>query len=109
MEPEDMYGRFRKAIEDVNVIISTYTDALMGDVQVYPNKGTVAFGSGLHGWGFTLNRFAKMYATKFNVDPSKLMDRMWGENFFDQKSKKWLKRDTNKDGDRLDRAFCSFV
>merc|ERR1712000_600643 len=37
------------------------------------------------------------------------MDRMWGENFFDQKSKKWLKRDTNKDGDRLDRAFCSFV
>merc|ERR1719317_1462432 len=49
MEPEDMYGRFRKAIEDVNVIIATYNDALMGDVQVMPEKGTVAFGSGLHG------------------------------------------------------------
>merc|ERR1712099_158610 len=45
------------AIEDVNVIISTYTDSLMGDVQVAPEKGTVAFGSGLHGWGFNVERF----------------------------------------------------
>merc|ERR1712093_302169 len=109
LDKESAYQSFARTIESVNVVIATYPDDLLGDVQVYPNKGTVAFGSGLHGWGFTLNRFAKMYATKFNVDPSKLMDRMWGENFFDQKSKKWLKRDTNKDGDRLDRAFCSFV
>ena len=53
MEAEDMYSRFRNAIENVNVIIATYNDALMGDVQVQPEKGTVAFGSGLHGWGFT--------------------------------------------------------
>merc|ERR1712224_78211 len=50
MEPEDMYQRFRKAIENVNVIVSTYHDELMGDVQVKPELGTVAFGSGLHGW-----------------------------------------------------------
>merc|ERR1712050_823470 len=49
MEPEDMYMRFRKAIEDVNVIVATYNDELMGDQQVAPEKGTVAFGSGLHG------------------------------------------------------------
>merc|ERR1711948_59884 len=53
MEPEDMYGRFRKAVEDVNVIVATYQDTLMGDVQVSPDKGTVAFGSGLHGCGAT--------------------------------------------------------
>jgi elongation factor 2 len=35
------------------VIIATYNDSLMGDVQVQPEKGTVAFGSGLHGGGFT--------------------------------------------------------
>lgn len=35
------------------MIIATYNDSLMGDVQVQPEKGTVAFGSGLHGWGFT--------------------------------------------------------
>lgn len=32
----------------------------MGDIQVDPIKGTVAFGSGLMQWGFTLTRFAKM-------------------------------------------------
>jgi len=61
MDPEDMYSRFRNAIENVNVIVSTYHDELMGDVQVYPDKGTVAFGSGLHGWAFNVERFARIY------------------------------------------------
>ena len=38
MEPEDMYGRLKSALENVNVIIATYNDALMGDVQVAPEK-----------------------------------------------------------------------
>merc|ERR1712056_150394 len=75
MEPEDMYGRFRKAIEDVNVIVATYMDNLMGDAQVAPEKGTVAFGSGLHGWGFNVERFAKIYAVKMGVDKDKMMKR----------------------------------
>ena len=29
MEPEDMYSPFRKAVEDVNVIVPTYHDKLM--------------------------------------------------------------------------------
>merc|ERR1712232_1378692 len=87
MEPEDMYGRFRKAIEDVNVIIATYNDALMGDVQVAPEKGTVAFGSGLHGWGFNVERFAKIYASKMGVDKEKMMKRLWGDSFFNAKKK----------------------
>lgn len=56
LPPEEMYQSFSRAIESVNVIIATYNDALMGDVQVYPEKGTVAFGSGLHQWGFTLKK-----------------------------------------------------
>ena len=28
-----MYGRFRNAIENVNVVIATYNDALMGNVH----------------------------------------------------------------------------
>jgi acetamidase/formamidase len=57
----------------VNVIIATYNDALMGDVQVGPEKGTVAFGSGLHGWGFTVERFAKIYAAKMGVEKKKVI------------------------------------
>ncbi len=58
LEPEEAYQSFARTIENVNVLISTYHDELMGDVQVDPIKGTVAFGSGLHGWGFTLTKFS---------------------------------------------------
>jgi translation elongation factor EF-G len=102
LPPEDLYQTFRRAIESVNAVISTYTDSAMGDLQVQltvkvtlllsttieydeeeahhhdddqyyhqnhpssfpssehfrvhlqvdPVKGTVAFGSGEHQWGY---------------------------------------------------------
>jgi len=109
LESEDAYQSFQRTIESVNVVISTYEDDLLGDVQVYPHKGTVAFGSGLHGWGFTLGKFADMYAAKFGVAKDKLMKKLWGDNFFDPKSKKWVKRGTNAAGKPLKRAFCQYV
>merc|ERR1711988_963617 len=110
MEPEDMYGRFRKAIEDVNVIIATYHDELMGDVQVDPAKGTVAFGSGLHGWGFNVERFAKIYAAKMGADKEKMMKRLWGDSYFNAKKKTWtnVKQPEGCDSP-LERAFCQFI
>merc|ERR1711963_370244 len=110
MEPEDMYARFRKAIEDVNVIIATYNDELMGDNQVLPEKGTVAFGSGLHGWGFNVERFAKIYAAKMGVDKEKMMKRLWGDSFFNAKKKVWTNVQTPEGcSDPLPRAFCQFI
>lgn len=44
-------------------------------LQVDPSKGSVGFGSGLHGWAFTLKQFAEMYAEKFKIDVVKLMNR----------------------------------
>jgi elongation factor 2 len=44
-------------------------------LQVDPSKGSVGFGSGLHGWAFTLKQFAEMYAEKFKIDVAKLMKR----------------------------------
>merc|ERR1711988_577445 len=110
MEPEDMYSRFRKALENVNVLISTYNDALMGDVQVMPEKGTVAFGSGLHGWGFNVERFAKIYAAKMGVDKEKMMKRLWGDSFFNAKKKTWTNVQQPEGVDKpLPRAFCQFI
>merc|ERR1711988_482622 len=110
MEPEDMYSRFRKAIEDVNVLISTYNDSLMGDVQVGPEKGTVAFGSGLHGWAFNVERFAKIYASKMGVDKDKMMKRLWGDSFFNAKKKTWTNVQQPEGVDKpLERAFCQFI
>merc|ERR1712226_971747 len=110
MEPEDMYSKFRKACEDVNVIIATYHDELMGDVQVAPDKGTVAFGSGLHGWGFNVERFAKIYAAKMGVDKEKMMKRLWGDSFFNAKKKTWTNvQQPEGVTEPLPRAFCQFI
>jgi elongation factor 2 len=65
LDPESAYQTLNKVIESANIIIATYNDSLLGDSQVNPAHGTVAFGSGLHSWGFTLGKFAAMYSTKF--------------------------------------------
>lgn len=107
--PEEIYQNFARAIETVNVVISTYRDELMGDLQVAPEKGTVAFGSGLHGWAFTLGKFAKLLGSKFGVDPAKMMDRLWGDNFYDPVGKKWKKQPVGDNGKPIQRAFCQFI
>jgi elongation factor 2 len=109
LEPEEMYQTFVKAVENVNVIIATYEDEKLGDVQVDPAKGTVAFGAGLQQWAFTLLRFARMYAKKFGVDEAKMMQRLWGDNYFDPASKTWKKNAQGADGKTLERAFCAFA
>ena len=106
---EDLYQSFLRTIESVNVIVSTYHDETLGDVQVYPDKGTVAFGSGLHGWGFTLRQFAARYAKKFGVDKEKMMAKLWGDNFFNPATKKWSTKSTDTDGKPIERAFNQFV
>jgi len=109
LDQEEAYQSFSKTIESVNVVISTYRDESMGDLQVFPDKGTVCFGSGLHGWGFTLVKFAHIYAAKFGVEASKLQERLWGDNWYDPESKKWKSKNQTDSGKPLKRAFCQFV
>jgi len=93
LDSEDLYQTFQRILENVNVIIATYgsEDGPMGDVSVDPSKGTVGFGSGLHGWAFTLKQFSSMYSSKFGIEPAKLMKRLWGDQFYHPKEKKWSK------------------
>jgi elongation factor 2 len=106
LDGEEAYQSYLRVIENANVIISTYTDDLMGDCQVNPEKGTVSFSAGLHNWAFTLTTFAKMYASKFGVPQQKMMDKLWGENFFDPATKKWTKKQTGTK--TCVRAFVQF-
>merc|ERR1711881_103561 len=58
---EELYQTFQRIVENVNVIVATYADddGPMGVVRVDVNNGSVGFGSGLHGWAFTLKQFAE--------------------------------------------------
>merc|ERR1712137_234702 len=65
---------------------------------------------GLHGWGFNVERFAKIYAAKMGVDKEKMMKRLWGDSFFNAKKKTWTNLQQPEGCDSpLPRAFCQFI
>eukprot|EP00117_Sycon_ciliatum_P000853 scpid29095/ scgid6757/ Elongation factor 2 len=107
LEQEDLFQTFQRIIESVNVIVATYADedSPMGNIQVDPCKGTVGFGSGLHNWAFTVKQFAEIYASKFKIEPVKLMKRLWGDQFYNAKTKKWDK----VGGEGFVRGFNMFI
>jgi elongation factor 2 len=106
-------GEEMPSAERVRAAKEAFKDLMgTGGLQVSPAEGTVAFSAGLHGWAFTLNKFGRTYAKKFKMGEdgwTKMAKRLWGDNFFDPKGKKWLKRGVDKQGNELRRAFCQFV
>lgn len=56
--------------------------------------------------GFTIEYFADIYATKFGVSKDRMLEKMWGDWYFDPSCKRW--RRENRAG-RLERAVCQFV
>jgi len=107
LAPEELYQTFQRTVENVNVIIATYGEdgGPMGEVMVDPAKGTVGFGSGLHGWAFTLKQFSEMYSEKFKIEPAKLMKRLWGDQFYHPKEKRWAK----ENGEGFVRGFTQYI
>jgi len=100
---EDMYQNFLRVIENVNVIIATYEDENMekeiGEpLQCDPKNGTVGFGSALFGWAFTCTNFATTYSKKFGIAVEKMREKLWGDNYFDAKAKKWRVEPNAEDG-----------
>jgi elongation factor 2 len=106
LSKEELYQSFRKTIESANASIAPYIDPALGDVQVYPNTGTVAFGAGKDGWAFTLRQFAVLMAKKFGVKREKMMERLWGDNFYNSATRKWTKK---SDDPEKERGFNLFV
>uniref|UniRef100_A0AAZ3QM10 Elongation factor 2 n=1 Tax=Oncorhynchus tshawytscha TaxID=74940 RepID=A0AAZ3QM10_ONCTS len=125
LEPEDLFQTFQRIVENVNVIIATYGEdeaGPMGAIMIDPVIGTVGFGSGLHGWAFTLKQFAEMYVAKFSagkdtqLGPAErckkvedMMKKLWGERFFDPATGKFSKTATGPDGKKLPRTFSQLV
>uniref|UniRef100_A0A4W4HIC6 Elongation factor 2 n=1 Tax=Electrophorus electricus TaxID=8005 RepID=A0A4W4HIC6_ELEEL len=128
LEPDELYQTFQRIVENVNVIISTYGEGEhgpMGNIMVDPVVGTVGFGSGLHGWAFTLKQFAEMYVAKFaskgekkksDTSPAErckkveeMMKKLWGDKYFDPSCGKFSKTATNGEGKKLPRTFCQLV
>lgn len=107
---EEMYQRFLRTIESVNVVISTYEQDDSGvTLPVDPTEGNVAFGAALFGWAFTLDKFAKIYSKKFKIDQKILAKKLWGDNYYDPTKRKFVTEDTTEDGRKLQRTFVEFI
>lgn len=109
LDGEAMYQNFDRVIQRVNVVVNNYAQDDMGEVDLNPTVGNVAFGSGKDCWGFTLKIFAEMYSKKFGIAVDKMMKKLWGDNFFDVKGKKWRSEGVDKKGNPIKRAFVLFI
>lgn len=62
------------------------------DEEIYfaPEKNNVIFGSAIDGWAFTVRQFAALYEKKIGIKRSVLEKVLWGNFYFDPKTKKVL-------------------
>jgi len=109
LDGEQIYKNFDRVIQRTNVVVANFAQEDMGLVELDPTVGNVAFGSGKDCWGFTLKMFADIYAKKFGIEQSKMMKKLWGDNFFDAKGKKWRSEGYSAKGKPLKRAFVQFI
>lgn len=99
-----------KTLDEVNGILAAYPDAAFGlNHELSAGAGTVAFSSGLGDWAFTLDTFAVRYCRRFGMDREKLAHRLWGDNYFNPKTRRWTTERRADDGTLLERAFNMFV
>ncbi|KAG7262726.1 hypothetical protein CRUP_006551, partial [Coryphaenoides rupestris] len=124
LEPERLYQTFQRIVESVNVIISTYGEedgGPMGNIFIDPQIGTVGFGSGLHGWAFTLKQFAEIFISKYAAKGNQMtllerckkvedmMKKLWGDRFFDPETNKFHKTCVGPKGQKLSRTFVHLI
>ncbi|KAF2801842.1 116 kda u5 small nuclear ribonucleoprotein-like protein component, partial [Mytilinidion resinicola] len=107
LPPGDAYFKIKHVIEEVNKVIE---DTLPGQGEkrrLSPEKGNVAFACSSMRWCFTLQSFAKMYADSYpGVNVEDFAIRLWGDIFFNPRSRKFTRR-PKEDGAK--RTFVNFV
>jgi len=104
LDQDTLYDTFRKIVENINAIITIYGAAGGPERMVGPVEGTVGFGSGLHGWAFSLKQFADTYTKKDKAKCDKYIQKLWGDHFIDGNGK-W----TKKAGEGRVRGFCKLI
>jgi 116 kDa U5 small nuclear ribonucleoprotein component len=118
LPPDDAYLKLRHVISEVNNVIAGSSHGLLNPPFVSPELGNVCFSSGLMGWSFTLESFSRIYSNYFrkffiktnkkkeSFDPLKFAKKLWGENYFDEETRKFGKSKTKQNSKR---SFVHFI
>ncbi|KAI9720026.1 MAG: hypothetical protein M1812_003153 [Candelaria pacifica] len=107
LPPTDAYFKIKHVIEEVNTMIENTVPGRGESRRLSPEKGNVAFACSSMGWCFTLPSFAKMYADSYpDVNAMEFSMRMWGDIFFNPRSRKFTRKAVEE---RAKRTFVNFV
>src|SRR5277367_5010302 len=107
LPPTDAYFKLKHVVEEVNTVIENTLPGQGEKRRLSPEKGNVAFACTEMGWCFTLQSFAKMYAETYpKVDAAEFGRRLWGDIFYNPKSRKFTRKGMEE---RSKRTFVNFV
>lgn len=80
------------------------------DIYFDPGRGNVIFASAIDNWAFRLDRFSHLYAKKLGILERKFRKVLWGDFYFDPKSKRVIGyKQKEKEGKVLKPVFVQFV
>ncbi|KAK2608481.1 translation elongation factor 2 [Conoideocrella luteorostrata] len=109
LQPENLYQAYSQTIDATNVIIRECPGGRLDlDLQVDPRQETVLFGSAAAKWGFSITKFADLYAAELGVERDELTKHLWGDYYFDPFNKTWTSKGSS-DIQSLQRAFNQFI
>jgi U5 small nuclear ribonucleoprotein component len=110
LPPNDAYYKLRHTIDHINDLIAAAATASPGapPQRLSPELGNVLFSAACHGWSFTLPSFAAQYAALHanSFDSEKFAARLWGDVYFDSRTRRFARRPAEDGGAR---TFVQFV
>ena len=105
--PTDAYFKLKHVIEEVNTVIENVLPGQGEKRRLSPEKGNVAFACATMGWCVTLQSFAKMYVEAYpQIDSAEFARRLWGDIFFNPRSRKFTRKGVEENSKR---SFVAFV
>ncbi|KAJ5139131.1 Translation elongation/initiation factor/Ribosomal beta-barrel [Penicillium bovifimosum] len=107
LPPNDAYFKLKHVIEEVNTIIENILPGQGERRRLSPEKGNVAFASSSMNWCFTLQSFSRMYADTYpSLDSTEFAARLWGDIFYNPKSRKFTRKGVEENAKR---SFVKFI
>lgn len=107
LPPADAYFKLKHTIDELNSLLSLYSDSEEG-IVVSPLLGNVCFSSSQYGFCFTLHSFAKLYADSFGggFSPAEFAKRLWGDIYFNKTKRTFSRKLPSPDAQR---SFIEFI
>lgn len=106
LPPQDAYYKLRHIVEEINALLSIYSEE-NEQPQITPLVSNVCFASAQYNVCFTLKSFARIYSDTYGyIDEEEFARRLWGDIYFNSKTRKFSKKPPHSTAQR---SFVEFI